>query len=97
MSTSLETNTETRLKVPSLYNVVLLNDDYTPMEFVIQVLREIFNKSNEDAYHVTMAVHKNGRAIVGTYTKEIADQKVLETMTVARSYKHPLQAITEKN
>lgn len=95
MSTALDTQTVTKLKVPSLYKVVLLNDDYTPMEFVIQVLMEIFGKDYAEAERLTMDVHEKGRGIAGTYSKEVAEQKVYETNTVGKSYKHPLKAITE--
>jgi ATP-dependent Clp protease adaptor protein ClpS len=96
MTTAVDTETKIKLKVPSLYKVVLLNDDYTPMDFVIQVLMEIFNKPAEEAYQLTMDVHKKGKGIAGTYTKEIADQKAFETNTVAKNYKHPLKAQLEQ-
>ena len=95
MSTDLDTRTDTKLKVPSLYKVILLNDDYTPMDFVIQVLKEIFNKSAAEAYALTMQVHDQGRGLAGTYSREVAEQKVFEVTAVARSYKHPLKAISE--
>lgn len=95
MSTVLSTDTVTKLKTPSLYKVVILNDDFTPMDFVIQVLVEIFNKSEAEAYQLCMDVHNAGRGIAGTYTKEVADQKVYETNTIARSYKHPLKTVAE--
>lgn len=95
MSTALDTQTVTKLKVPSLYKVLLLNDDYTPMDFVIQVLVEIFNKSATEAHQLTMDVHEKGRGVAGVYTKEIAEQKVFECNQVAKSYKHPLKAIVE--
>jgi ATP-dependent Clp protease adaptor protein ClpS len=96
MSTALDTQTVTKLKVPSLYKVVILNDDFTPMDFVIQVLMEIFSKSHAEAHKLCMDVHHQGRGICGTYSKEVAEQKVYETNTVAKSYKHPLKAIVEK-
>ena len=95
MTTALDTQTTTKLKVPSLYKVVLLNDDYTPMEFVIQVLMEIFSKSAGEAHKLTMDVHEKHRGIAGIYSKEVAEQKVHECNTVAKSYKHPLKAIIE--
>jgi ATP-dependent Clp protease adaptor protein ClpS len=95
MSTALETQTTTKLKVPSLYKVVLLNDDFTPMEFVIRVLTDIFGKSAAEAFELTQAVHNQGRGVAGTYTKEVAEQKVYETNTAARQYKHPLKTIAE--
>lgn len=95
MSTALDTQTVTKLKVPSLYKVIILNDDYTPMEFVIQVLTEIFNKSQAEATKLTMDVHTAGRGICGVYSKEVAEQKVIETNNAAKTYKHPLKAISE--
>ena len=95
MSTALDTQTTTALKIPSLYKVVLLNDDFTPMDFVIQVLTEIFGKSDEEAFRITMEVHNAKRGVVGIYSKEVADQKVFEVITVSRSHKHPLKATTE--
>lgn len=95
MTTALDTATVTKLKVPSLYKVVLLNDDFTPMDFVIQVLMEIFNKNATEAHSLTMDVHDKGRGIAGTYSKEVAEQKVYESNSVAKNYKHPLKAILE--
>lgn len=95
MSTALDTQTVTKLKVPSLYKVILLNDDYTPMDFVIQVLMEIFSKGHEEAHQLCMDVHEKGRGIAGTYSKEVAEQKVYECNAVAKNYKHPLKAISE--
>lgn len=95
MSTALDTQTVTKLKVPSLYKVVLLNDDFTPMDFVIQVLVEIFNKSATEAHRLTMDIHEKGRGLAGVYTKEIAEQKVADCNQVAKTYRHPLKAIVE--
>lgn len=95
MSTELDTHTAIKLKIPSLYKVVLLNDDYTPMDFVIQVLMEIFNKSVEEAHQLTMDIHEKGRGLAGVYSKEVAEQKVYECSQVSKSYKHPLKAIAE--
>lgn len=95
MSTELEAQTLTKLKTPKLYKVILLNDDFTPMDFVIQVLTDIFNKTSVEAHELTLAIHNQGRGICGVFTREIAEQKVYECNTVAKSYKHPLKAITE--
>lgn len=95
MVTELDTKTVTKLKVPNLYKVILLNDDFTPMDFVIQILTDIFRKSQDEAYQLTMDIHNQGRGVCGVYSKEVADQKVYEVNTVAKSYKHPLKAITE--
>lgn len=95
MSTALDTATVTKLKAPNLYKVVILNDDFTPMDFVIQVLMEIFGKSHAEAHKLTMDVHTQGKGICGVYTREVGEQKVYETNTVAKSYKHPLKAVLE--
>lgn len=95
MTTALDTQTVTKLKVPSLYKVVILNDDYTPMDFVIQVLMEIFGKGASEAHQLCMDVHEKGKGLAGVYSKEVAEQKVYECNTVAKSYKHPLKAVTE--
>jgi len=96
MSTALDTETVTKLKVPSLYKVVILNDDYTPMEFVLQVLEEIFGKSASEAHLLCMEVHEKGRGIAGIYSKEVAEQKVFETNTISKSYRHPLKTLSEQ-
>jgi ATP-dependent Clp protease adaptor protein ClpS len=95
MTTALDTDTVVRLKTPKLHNVIFLNDDYTPMEFVLQILIELFNKSTEEAYEIAMAVHKNGRGVAGTYTREIAEQKVADVLTISSANKQVLKAITE--
>lgn len=95
MSTSLSTDTLTKLKVPSLYKVILLNDDYTPMDFVMQVLEEIFAKTHEEAYKLCMDVHTQGRGIAGIYSKEVAEQKVYEVNTISKHHKHPLKTTSE--
>lgn len=96
MSTATETETKVRLKLPSLYKVVLLNDNYTPMDFVIQVLVELFNKTPTEAHELCIQVHEKGRGVAGIFTREIAEQKVKDTLTVAQHYGHPLKAITEE-
>lgn len=92
----LAVKTKVKLKQPSLYKVVLLNDDFTPMDFVIQILNEIYGLERLDAVRVTMEIHNDGRGVCGTYTKEIAETKVFETTTVAKQYGYPLKAIVEK-
>ena len=84
-----------RVKEPTLYNVVLLNDDYTPMQFVIDVLESLFQKSPSEAYRVMMQVHLNGRGIAGVYPWEVAETKVDSLTTLAREAGHPLQATIE--
>ena|SRR5437899_13022432 len=84
-----------KTKEPSLYAVVLLNDDYTPMPFVVDVLEEIFQKSPAEAYRVMMQVHVNGRGIGGIYPWEVAETKVDALQARAHEAGHPLQATIE--
>jgi ATP-dependent Clp protease adaptor protein ClpS len=82
-------------KEPALYSVVLLNDDYTPMDFVVDVLETLFHKSPAEAYRVMMQVHREGRGLAGVYPWEVAETKVDATVTRARDAGHPLQAVIE--
>jgi ATP-dependent Clp protease adaptor protein ClpS len=93
---SVSTQTRTRTKKPSLYRVLLLNDDYTPMEFVVFVLERIFNKSRDDATHIMLHVHQHGVGVCGIYTYEVAETKVAQVMDLARRNEHPLQCTMEK-
>ncbi len=81
---------------PSLYKVPLLNDDYTPMEFVIHVLERFFAKSREDATRIMLHVHHNGVGICGVFTFEVAETKVAQVVEFARQNQHPLQCTMEK-
>lgn len=90
------TRTVTELKYPERFNVVIVNDDYTPMEFVIQLLIEIFNKSTDQAKEIMLSVHNNGKGTAGTYGLEIAEQKQQESTVVARHHGHPLKILLEK-
>ena len=94
--TAIITRTKTRTKRPSLYRVLLLNDDYTPMEFVVHVVERFFNKSHEDAYLIMMHVHQNGVGECGVFTYEVAETKVTQVMDFARKHQHPLQCVMEK-
>jgi ATP-dependent Clp protease adaptor protein ClpS len=85
-----------KLKPPSFYKVILLNDDYTPMEFVVFVLQEVFGKRSEDAVRIMTFVHEKGRGVAGTYSYQIAEQKVYDTMMIAQQNEFPLQAIFEE-
>jgi len=91
--TDLETieRTEERTEKPSLWNVVMLNDDFTPMEFVVMVLMRVFHKSHEEAESIMFQVHVDGKGIAGTYTHEVAETKADETMKLARSREFPLK------
>jgi|TARA_R110002074_G_scaffold387170_1_gene569199 ATP-dependent Clp protease adaptor protein ClpS len=85
-----------KLKLPPRYNVILLNDDSTPMEFVINILQTIFNKTTSEAEDVMLAVHEKGRGTAGTYSYEVAEQKCVETITDARRNQYPLDVTLEK-
>lgn len=89
--------TRTRPKRPDMYKVLLLNDDFTPMEFVIEVLRKYFNKSQEDATRIMYHVHQTGVGVCGVYTFEVAETKVAQVMDFSRRNQHPLQCVMEKN
>lgn len=90
------TKTKIKLKAPSMWKVIIYNDDFTPMDFVIRVLIEIFNKSIEEAVALMLHVHTNGKATVGNYTKEVAETKVSQTMRAAEAYQHPLLVTAEE-
>jgi len=81
---------------PTLYKVVLLNDDYTTMEFVVHVLESVFQKSPAEAYRIMMNVHVNGRGIAGIYPWEVADTKAAAVVSMAREAGFPLKAVTEE-
>lgn len=84
-----------KTKEPALYGVVLLNDDYTPMAFVVDVLETVCQKSPAEAYRIMMQVHLNGRGVAGIYPWEVAETKVDTLMSRAREAGHPLQATIE--
>jgi ATP-dependent Clp protease adaptor protein ClpS len=88
--------TLTRTKKPSLYRVLLLNDDYTPMEFVVYVLERFFNKTREEATTIMLHVHQNGVGVCGVFTYEVAETKVAQVLDLARRSEHPLQCTMEK-
>ena len=94
--TDVVTKTKPKTKKPSLYKVLLLNDDYTPMEFVVFVLERFFNKGREEANRIMLHVHHKGVGICGVYTYEIAETKVAQVMDMARQHGHPLQCTMEK-
>jgi len=90
------TLTRTRTKKPSMYKVLMLNDDYTPMEFVVDVLQHIFQKTREEATKIMLHVHQKGVGVCGVYTYEVAETKVTQTVDYARKNQHPLQCTLEK-
>ena len=90
------TRTRTKTKKPSMYKVLLLNDDYTPMEFVVHVLERFFGLNHAQAFEIMLTVHKKGIAVVGVFSHEIAETKVAQVMDFARRHQHPLQCTMEK-
>ena len=94
--TDVITKPRTRTKKPRLYKVLLLNDDYTPMDFVIYVLEQYFNKSRSEATGIMLQVHRSGIGICGVFTYEVAETKVSQVMNIARQNEHPLQCTMEK-
>ena len=90
------TRTRTQTKRPNMYRVLLLNDDYTPMDFVVSILQTFFNKNVEEATEIMLHVHRNGVGECGVYTYEVAETKVAQVMDHARKNQHPLQCIMEK-
>jgi ATP-dependent Clp protease adaptor protein ClpS len=94
--TAVITKTKPQTKKPSLYRVLLLNDDYTPMEFVVLVLERFFNKDREAATRIMLHVHHHGIGECGIFTYEVAETKVTQVMDFARKHNHPLQCVMEK-
>lgn len=92
---AVKERTRGETREPTLYSVVLLNDDYTPMQFVIEILETLFQKSPAEAYRIMMHVHTNGRGVAGIYPWEVAETKVDTVLTFAREAGHPLQATIE--
>ncbi len=96
VDTSVIVETRPKTKKPPLYKVLLLNDDFTPMEFVVIVLERFFSKSHAQAFEIMLTVHKSGAAVVGVFSHEIAETKVTQVMDFARQNQHPLQCTMEK-
>lgn len=96
IGTGIATETRTKTKRPSLYRVLLFNDDYTPMEFVVYVLERFFNKSRDEATRVMLHVHQNGVGLCGVFTYEVAETKVAQVLDLAQRNEHPLQCRMEK-
>jgi ATP-dependent Clp protease adaptor protein ClpS len=94
---SVITQTKPKTQKPSMYRVLLLNDDYTPMEFVVYVLEQFFNKSREDATRIMLHVHQHGVGVCGVFTYEVAETKVAQVVDTARRHQHPLQCTMEKD
>ena len=93
---NLVTKVRPKTKKPSLYKVLMLNDDYTPMEFVIDVLEKFFGKGSEEATQIMLHVHQKGIGVCGVYTYDIAETKAIQVTNYARKFEHPLQMQLEK-
>ena len=94
--TGVVVETRAKTKRPPLYKVMLLNDDFTPMEFVVHVLERFFGMNHAQAFELMLTVHKKGLAVVGVFSFEIAETKVGQVMDFARRHQHPLQCTMEK-
>ena len=91
-----EPETKKKVKQPSMYQVLILNDNYTPMDFVIEVIQRIFHKPIDEAEQIMLDVHEKGKGVCGVYTLEIAETKVTEVIIAARMNEHPLMAVVER-
>ena len=96
-TTSIATKPKTKLKKPSMYKVILLNDDYTPMEFVVAVLERFFRKSRDEATRIMLHVHQRGVGVCGVFPYDVAETKVTLVVDFARRSEHPLQCTLEKD
>ena len=92
----IATKTLPRTARPPMYKVMLLNDDYTPMEFVVHILERFFGMNHAQAFEIMLTVHKKGLAVVGVYSFEVAETKVAQVMDFSRRHQHPLQCTMEK-
>ena len=95
-NTGVVVKTKPKTKKPSMYKVLMLNDDYTPMEFVVHVLERFFSKNREEATQIMLHVHRRGVGICGVFTYEVAETKVTQVIDFARQHQHPLQCMLEK-
>ncbi|MDR0810266.1 MAG: ATP-dependent Clp protease adapter ClpS [Gemmobacter sp.] len=93
---SILTKTHSKTQRPPLYKVLLLNDDFTPMEFVVHILERFFGMNHAQAFEIMLTVHKKGLAVVGVFSFEVAETKVAQVMDFARRHQHPLQCTMEK-
>jgi ATP-dependent Clp protease adaptor protein ClpS len=96
-STGIIVKTKPKTKKPSLYKVLLLNDDYTPMEFVVLILERFFSKNREESVRIMLHVHQHGVGVCGVFTYEVAETKVTQVIDFARQHQHPLQCTMEKD
>lgn len=91
----LLTEERSRLKRPDMYRIVLLNDDYTPREFVVWVLMRVFYKNEEESTRIMLEAHTSGQSMVGVYTYDVATTKIVQVDKLAKQYEHPLKCILE--
>ena len=96
LSTGVVVRSKPKAKKPSMYKVIMLNDDYTPMEFVVMILERFFNKNHEEASQIMLHVHQKGVGVCGVYTYELGETKVTQVMDLAHQHQHPLQCTLEK-
>ncbi|AOX18068.1 ATP-dependent Clp protease adapter ClpS [Kozakia baliensis] len=96
LQTNVVVRTRPKTRRPAMYKVLMLNDDYTPMEFVVHVLERFFSKSRDEATNIMLNVHKRGVGVCGVFTYEVAENKVTQVMDLARQNQHPLQCTIEK-
>ena len=85
-----------KTKLPSIYKVIILNDDYTPMEFVVYTIQNVFKKSHEEATRIMLKIHTEGQGVCGMFPLEIAETKMKQVLNLAKEHQHPLQCIIEK-
>ncbi|SEM78799.1 ATP-dependent Clp protease adapter ClpS [Nitrosomonas marina] len=97
LETVINTKEENEIKIPPMYKILLLNDDFTPMDFVVEVLRLFFSMDREQATQVMLKVHTEGAAVCGVYPSDIASTKVNQVIEFARSNQHPLRCVMEEN
>src|SRR5215467_2910177 len=96
VDSQVTTEEKVETKPPSLYQVVLINDDYTPMDFVVWILQTIFHKPEQEATLLMLDVHRKGRGICGQFPYDVAQTKVVQVRTIAKKYEHPLECVMEK-
>lgn len=95
-STKGEIQTQEKVQIPKLFKVILHNDDFTPMDFVVMVLEKVFHKKNAEAQKIMLDVHEKGSGVAGVYTFEIAEMKVMQSQQLARTSKYPLRSSCEE-
>ena len=92
----LKEKVQKKIKKPSLFKVILLNDDFTPMDFVVYVLKSFFNKTDDEAHDIMLCVHKDGAGVAGIYSFEVAEMKSAQVNMFAKDNQHPLKSVIEK-